>query len=101
MTTRVLQAVLVLCLLTLPLQLRIPRSLPHPQPAPLQIVFDVSLSMSASDVAPSRFSVAKQALIDLVKQLPGQDFSLISFSGAPVLSLPWTHDTPALLSTLS
>jgi len=36
---------------------------------PIQIILDVSLSMSANDLQPSRFVAAKQSLISLIKQL--------------------------------
>lgn len=36
---------------------------------PVQIVLDVSLSMAANDISPSRFSAAKDSLISLVTQL--------------------------------
>ena len=47
---------------------------------PIQIVLDVSLSMSANDLAPSRFVAAKKSLISLVQQLDGYYISLITFS---------------------
>jgi hypothetical protein len=36
---------------------------------PIQIVFDVSLSMAADDMLPSRFQVAKNSLIKLISKL--------------------------------
>jgi hypothetical protein len=47
---------------------------------PIQIILDVSLSMSANDLQPSRFSAAKASLISLVRQLDGYSISLITFS---------------------
>lgn len=36
---------------------------------PIQIILDVSLSMSANDLSPSRFVAAKKSLISLIQQL--------------------------------
>ena len=47
---------------------------------PIQIILDVSLSMSANDLSPSRFVAAKQSLISLIQQLDGYAISLITFS---------------------
>ena len=47
---------------------------------PIQIIFDVSLSMAADDLKPSRFVAAKKSLISLVQQLDGYAISLIAFS---------------------
>jgi len=67
---------------------------------PVQIVLDVSLSMAATDIFPSRFTVAKSQLIDIVTRLEGYTISLISFSGIPFVSIPFSHDTPAILESL-
>ncbi|HBB04820.1 TPA: hypothetical protein DCZ39_08285 [Patescibacteria group bacterium] len=47
---------------------------------PIQIILDVSLSMAANDLQPSRFVAAKTSLISLIKQLDGYQISLITFS---------------------
>ncbi|MEI8008429.1 MAG: VWA domain-containing protein [bacterium] len=47
---------------------------------PIQIVLDVSLSMAANDLTPSRFVAAKTSLISLIQQLDGYYVSLITFS---------------------
>jgi hypothetical protein len=47
---------------------------------PIQIMLDVSLSMSATDLQPSRFAAAKTSLISLIQQLDGYAISLITFS---------------------
>ena len=47
---------------------------------PIQIILDVSLSMSANDLSPSRFVAAKQSLISLISKLDGYYVSLITFS---------------------
>ena len=67
---------------------------------PVQIILDVSLSMAATDISPSRFSVAKQYLSDAVKYLPWYAVSLITFSGIPFISIPFSHDTKAIIQSL-
>ncbi|MEI6119225.1 MAG: VWA domain-containing protein [bacterium] len=47
---------------------------------PVQIILDVSLSMAANDLQPSRFVAAKKSLISLIQQLDGYYISLIAFS---------------------
>jgi Mg-chelatase subunit ChlD len=47
---------------------------------PIQIILDVSLSMAANDIQPSRFVAAKAALISLIEHMDGYYISLITFS---------------------
>lgn len=57
------------------------------------IVLDVSLSMMATDVAPSRLEAAQQAALDFVDQVdPTVALSLISFSGQVRVLTPPTTD---------
>jgi len=67
---------------------------------PIQIVFDVSLSMAAMDLEPSRFVAAKSALIELIQQLDGYHISLITFSGKPFVYIPFSSDSSAIISRL-
>lgn len=61
------------------------------------IVLDVSLSMMATDVAPSRLAAAQQAAIDFVDQVDaGVQLSLISFSGQVRVLTPPTTDHDAV-----
>ena len=61
------------------------------------IVLDVSLSMMATDVAPSRLAAAQQAAVDFVDQVdPGVQLSLISFSGQVRVLTPPTTDHEAV-----
>ncbi len=59
---------------------------------PIQILFDVSLSMTADDIKPSRFDAAKMAVSRLMKNLSWYNFSLITFSGIPFVYMPFSHD---------
>lgn len=58
----------------------------------LLIALDVSRSMLANDVHPSRLGRAKVDLVDLVKQLRGDRVGLLAFRGRPVLLCPLTTD---------
>ncbi len=58
----------------------------------LLIVLDVSRSMLATDVHPSRLGRAKVDLLDLVKQVRGDRIGLIAFRGRPILLCPLTTD---------
>ncbi len=58
----------------------------------LMICLDVSRSMSARDVPPSRLERAKQDIRDLLSVLPGDRVGLVVFAGLPVLKCPLTID---------
>ena len=47
----------------------------------LAVLLDTSLSMAATDVAPSRLGLARHAVDTLVKRLAGDRVALISFAG--------------------
>lgn len=56
------------------------------------ILFDVSRSMLAEDVAPNRLGRAKSDIRDLLTKLGGDRVGLIVFAGKPVLKVPLTSD---------
>ena len=58
----------------------------------LLFVFDVSKSMLAKDVQPSRLAHAKWLVKELVKLNPGDRFGLIAFAGKGFLECPLTSD---------
>jgi Ca-activated chloride channel family protein len=61
------------------------------------VLFDVSLSMMATDVDPSRLEAAKQAARDFVDQVdPNVEVGLISFSGVVTAEVEPTLDREAL-----
>ncbi|WIE48265.1 VWA domain-containing protein [Pseudomonas sp. GM17] len=66
--------------------------------APLIIAIDLSPSMDANDVAPSRLEAAKHKLHELIQRRPGAHSGLIAYAGSAHLVLPPTDD-PALLDT--
>ncbi len=58
----------------------------------LMLVLDVSRSMLATDVHPSRLGRAKVDLQDLIRQLRGDRVGLLAFRGRPLLLCPLTTD---------
>lgn len=62
----------------------------------LVIVFDVSRSMYAEDVRPSRLEYAKAEVIQLVDKLPMDRVGIVAFAGAAVVLSPLTADKGAL-----
>ncbi|MGH8390170.1 MAG: VWA domain-containing protein [Pseudomonas sp.] len=66
--------------------------------APLIIAVDLSPSMDANDVQPTRLEAAKHKLHDLIQRRAGARNALIAYAGSAHLVLPPTDD-PALLDT--
>jgi len=58
----------------------------------LFVLLDVSRSMTAQDVAPSRLERAKSDVRDLLPHLAGDRVGLIVFAGKPVVKVPLTND---------
>jgi Ca-activated chloride channel family protein len=58
----------------------------------VMLVLDVSKSMLARDIKPSRLERAKQFLIRLVDQLPSDRIGLVLFAGRAYLQMPLTTD---------
>jgi hypothetical protein len=78
----ILLGVLVVCVVLLPLRISVvsDKKVVVEKNIPIQIILDVSLSMSANDLSPSRFVAAKESLISLISKLDGYYISLITFS---------------------
>lgn len=66
----------------------------------LMVVLDVSRSMLARDVHPSRLGRAKVDLLDLIKELRGDRVGLLAFRGRPVVVCPLTTDYGFMAQTL-
>lgn len=62
----------------------------------LMIAIDVSRSMLAEDVRPSRLEHAKKEIMNLLEKLTGDKVGLIAFAGSSVLLSPLTVDKSAL-----
>ncbi|MDO7877685.1 VWA domain-containing protein [Hymenobacter sp. ASUV-10] len=60
------------------------------------LLVDVSRSMDATDVTPSRLLRAQAELQQLVAQFPADRLGLILFGGEAVVQCPLTHDQEAL-----
>ncbi len=59
------------------------------------VAFDVSRSMLASDVAPSRLEKARRAVLDLVEVSHADRLGLVAFAGEAFLQAPLTLDDEA------
>lgn len=71
------------------------------QGAPYIVALDVSRSMLANDIKPSRYSAATNALDRLFAEPQADRIGLITFSGVAYLNAPLTFDTAALRTILS
>ncbi|RDI95504.1 VWA domain-containing protein [Meiothermus sp. QL-1] len=99
-----LPALLYLLALVLALLALARPSLPVPQTDPraaVVLAVDVSLSMRATDVAPSRFEAARAALRTFLRELPpGLRVALVAFARDAHLVVPLTTDRARLLEAV-
>ena len=58
----------------------------------VMVIFDVSKSMRAADLPPSRMEQAKYLLRQVIKAFPEDRFGLIPFAGKAFVSCPLTRD---------
>lgn len=78
-------------------QLRLPRI-----EGTVVLVFDVSASMGATDVEPSRLEAAKAAAQEFIlKQPPTVKIAIVSFAGSGFTVQTPTNDTNSLLATIA
>ncbi|MCL4538076.1 MAG: VWA domain-containing protein, partial [Bacteroidetes bacterium] len=61
----------------------------------IYILLDVSLSMQAQDIQPSRLDKAKLEISNLIQELHGDRLGLIVFAGEPFVQFPLTTDYSA------
>lgn len=66
----------------------------------VMVALDVSQSMLADDIKPSRLERAKLEIGDLMKRLNGDEVGLVLFSGASFVQVPLTTDYATALSYL-
>jgi Ca-activated chloride channel family protein len=70
--------------------------------ATVLLVVDVSLSMQATDVQPSRLATAQQAASQFARQLPhGVNLGLESFSATPTVLVPPTTERAPVIQQIS
>jgi Ca-activated chloride channel family protein len=61
----------------------------------IYLLMDVSLSMQAQDIKPSRLEKAKFEISNLIQKLEGDRIGLIVFAGEPFIQFPLTTDYSA------
>ena len=66
----------------------------------VMIALDVSQSMMAEDIKPSRLARAKLEIADLMQRLDGDEVGLVLFSGASFIQVPLTSDYMTALNYL-
>ena len=64
--------------------------------ADIYIALDISRSMDAKDISPSRLERAKKFVEELIQNLKGDRIGLISFAGSAYLQIPLTTDYAAV-----
>lgn len=68
----------------------------------IQILFDVSLSMTAKDFKPDRFHTAKDSLVEFIKSLDtNYNIWFIAFSWKPFVYMPITDNKKAIIHKIS
>lgn len=77
-------------------EVRVPR-----ERATIVVAFDVSASMQATDVEPTRFEAAQQAALAFVDRLPERfNAGLVPFSGSATVAVPPTTDRDLLRAAI-
>ena len=69
-------------------------------PMEVTVLFDLSRSMDATDVKPSRLDVARDEVIFLLENSYGDDFGLVYFTDTAVVQAPHTPDVRFIESFL-
>jgi Ca-activated chloride channel homolog len=70
-------------------------------PQDIMIVFDISLSMLAEDISPSRIAVARSVVRDFIAERKNDRVALIIFAGKPFVSVPFSTDYAGISSIVS
>lgn len=65
------------------------------------VLIDLSRSMTATDVAPSRLKQALTVATAVVEQRAGEQFAVVGFGDRPHLLLPFTRDHVAVIKQLA
>ncbi len=74
-----------------------PEVQPTPPPLDLVVCLDVSRSMLARDLQPSRLAVAQAMIAELAQRARGDRVGLIAFAGTATLRVPLTRDRAAFV----
>lgn len=67
----------------------------------IMVLFDVSRSMLATDIMPSRLQHAKQLVNEVTERMKGDRFGLISFAGEAFMECPLTIDRTSFSQILN
>lgn len=78
---------------------KIPQPVHQKQDA-LMLVLDLSYSMTAGDLAPSRVDRARQKLLDLLQRRREGQTGLVAYAGDAHIVTPLTDDTPTIANLL-
>lgn len=65
------------------------------------IVLDISRSMLAEDIAPSRIESAKETINTFLQDRRNDVFGMIVFAGKPIVSIPFSSDTSGISAVIS
>lgn len=65
------------------------------------IILDISRSMLAEDITPSRIEAAKSTIQTFIAERTDDIFSLVVFAGKPFVSIPFSTDTRGIASVVS
>lgn len=65
------------------------------------LCLDISSSMLATDLTPTRFQAAKEVAQKFVNQRPDDNIGLVVFSGESLSLMPLTGDKPAIINALA
>ncbi|MEO5347282.1 MAG: VWA domain-containing protein [Magnetococcus sp. YQC-9] len=96
----ILVAAVVILALAGPAWRKLPQPLYQKQSA-LVLLLDLSLSMDATDVAPSRLERAKLKITDLLKRRREGGTALIAYAGEPFVVAPLTTDVETIRAQLT
>ena len=72
----------------------------HPTRSGTVIVLDLSASMLAQDIPPSRIQRVRYKLIDLLRAHPEHPFGLVVYAGSAHIAMPISQDTATLLNLI-
>lgn len=101
-TYKIINIIIILILTILPLnpQYIIWKQIKIEKTLNIQFLFDVSLSMTATDIKPYRFKAAKDTIIKILKDLPWYDISIIFFSWIPLIRVPFSNENLAIINKI-